>query len=164
MTATTAATAVLAVLGLLLGPAAPAGAARRGPWATVNVCDTAGHPDGIGIRGSMPGGGPRVRLLMRFVVQFRGPGGRWRPVGAAGDSGWVDAGSSGVRGSRQAGRTFTVTPPASGGTYLLRGVVRFEWRRGRQVVRHARVRTRAGHPGTAGADPPSFSAATCVVR
>jgi hypothetical protein len=164
MTATTAATAVLAVLGLLLGAGASAGAAGRGPWATVNVCDTAGHPDGVGIRGSMPGGGPRVRLRMRFVVQFRGAGGRWRPVGAAGDSGWVDAGSAGARGSRQAGRTFTVTPPASGGTYLLRGVVRFEWRRGKQVVRRGRVRTRAGHPGTAGADPPSFSAATCVVR
>jgi hypothetical protein len=36
----------------------PAAAARdAGPWATVNVCDTTGHPDGIGIRGSMPGPG-----------------------------------------------------------------------------------------------------------
>jgi hypothetical protein len=101
---------------------------------------------------------------MRFVVQFRGTGGRWRRVGAGGDSGWVDAGSAGVRGSRQAGRTFTVTPPAAGGTYLLRGVVRFQWLRGKTVVRRARTLTRGGHPGSAGADPPNYSAATCVVR
>src|SRR3712207_4761867 len=106
MTATAAATAVLAALGLLLAAAAPAAPAARGPWATVNVCDTAGHPDGVGIRGSMPGGGPGVRLLMRFAVQFRDKGGRWRRIGAAGDSGWVDAGSAGARSSRQAGQTF----------------------------------------------------------
>jgi hypothetical protein len=154
--------AVLAV-ALALAPSS-AGAAARGPWATVNVCDTAGHPDGIGIRGAMPGGGPGVRLFMRFVVQYRGPGGRWRPVGAAGDSGWVDAGSAGVRRTRQAGQTFTVQPPASRGAYLLRGAVRFQWRRGKAVVRRARALTRAGHPGSAGADPPNYSAATCVVR
>jgi hypothetical protein len=153
-----------AVLAFALVAVPPAGAAVRDPWATVNVCDTAGHPDGIGIRGSMPGGGHGVRLFMRFAVQYRGPGGRWRAVGAGGDSGWVDAGSAGVRGRRQAGRTFTVTPPASGGAYLLRGVVRFQWRRGRLVVRRARALTRGGHAGTAGADPPNYSAATCVVR
>jgi hypothetical protein len=157
--ATLAATFAVAVLA-----AAPAGAAARGPWATVNVCDTTGHPDGIGIRGSMPGGGARVGLFMRFVVQVRTGRGRWRPVGAAGDSGWIAAGSANRRATREAGRTFTVTPPRSGGAYVLRGVVRFQWRRGRQVVRRARAVTRAGHPGTAGADPPSHSAATCVVR
>lgn len=161
MTVTFAAALVLA-LALALAP--PAGAAARGPWATVNVCDTAGHPDGIGIRGSMPGSGPGVRLFMRFVVQYRGPGGRWRPVGAGGDSGWVGAGSAGVRGTRQAGQTFTVRPPASGGAYLLRGVVRFQWRRGKAVVRRARALTRGRHPGSAGADPANYSAATCVVR
>jgi hypothetical protein len=161
---TRASVALAAVSALLLASVPPAGAAARGPWATVNVCDTAGHPDGIGIRGSMPGGGPGVRLRMRFVVQFRGAGGHWRRVGAGGDSGWIDAGSAGVRGTRQVGRTFTVTPPASGGAYLLRGVVRFQWHHGKTIVRRARALTRGGHPGSAGADPPGYSAATCVVR
>ena len=156
--------AVVSAVLLLVASAPPAGAAARGPWATVNICDTAGHPDGIGIRGSMPGGGPGVRLAMRIVVQYRGPRGRWRRVGPGGDSGWIDAGSAGVRGTRQAGRTFTVTPPGSGGAYLLRGVVRFQWRRGKTVLRRARALTRGGHAGTAGADPPGYSAATCVVR
>jgi hypothetical protein len=158
-----AAAIVLVLLAGLLPAIAPAQAADRGPWATVNVCDTAGHPDGVGIRGSMPGAGPGVRLLMRFGVQYRA-GRRWRAVGPTGDSGWVDAGVAGPRAARQAGRTFTVVPPASGGAYVLRGVVRFQWRRGKAVIRQARAFTRGGHAGTGGADPPSYSAATCVVR
>jgi hypothetical protein len=155
--------AVLAAVAVA-APAPPAAARSKLLWATVNVCDTAGHPDGIGIRGAMPGTGDAAdRLFMRFRVQFRGRGGRWRALGPAGDSGWVDAGSGRAR-ARQAGRTFTVTPPARGGAFLLRGVVAFQWRRGGRVVRRARTRTRGGHPGTAGADPPSASAATCTVR
>ena len=48
------------------------------PWATVNVCDTVGHPDGIGIRGSMPGTGDRDdELFMRLQVQYRRSDGTW---------------------------------------------------------------------------------------
>jgi hypothetical protein len=60
--------------GVLLVPAAGAVA---GPWATVNVCDTAGHPDGIGIRAAMPGNGAAGdRMLVRLRVQFRDRRGR----------------------------------------------------------------------------------------
>jgi hypothetical protein len=62
------------------------------------------------------------------------------------------------------GRTFTIRPPAGGGVFVLRGVAIFEWRRGDSVVRRARRLTRGGHPGTAGADPAGYSAATCTIR
>jgi hypothetical protein len=154
----------LLTAGAVWAPAAPAAQRSKLLWATVNVCDTAGHPDGIGVRGSMPGTGDAAdRLFMRFRIQFRGRGGRWRAIGPAGDSGWVDVGSGRAR-ARQAGRTFTVVPPTRGGAFVLRGVVVFQWRRGGRVVRRGRARTRAGHPGTAGADPPSASAATCTIR
>jgi hypothetical protein len=42
-------------------------------------------------------------------------------------------------------------------------MVSFEWRRGKRVVQHTRAFTEAGHPGTAGAEPPDFSAATCEI-
>jgi hypothetical protein len=164
----------LAGLALLAGPAAAlAGpendrrAVAREPllWATVNVCDTVGHPDGMGVRGSMPGTGDRRdELFMRLQVEFRRADGLWRGVGRSGDSGFIDLGHGGAR-ARQAGRTFTVTPPAaSKPAFLLRGLVTFEWRRDGEVLRRARRATTAGHSGTLGADPPDFSAAACSIR
>ena len=65
---------------------------------------------------------------------------------------------------REVGRTFTIRPPAGGGAFVLRGVATFEWRRGDTVLRRERRLTRGGRPGTAGADPPGHSAATCTIR
>ena len=143
-----------------------AGALRgRLLWATVNVCDTAGHPDGIGIRGSMPGSGRRrIVLFMRFRVQFRRRDGRWASIGAGGDSGYVPVGSGRAR-VREAGRTFTLTPPGPRRPpHVVRGVVTFEWRRDGIVLRRAQRRTEGGHPNTVGSDPPGFSAAICEIR
>lgn len=133
-------------------------------WATVNVCDTADHPDTVGIRGSMPGSGRKdEEMFMRFQLQyFRAADKRWHNVGASGDSGFIDVGSARFR-ARQTGRNFTVTPPRIG-SFRLRGAVTFEWRRDGEVVRRARERTRSGHPRTKGADPEGFSAATCEVK
>ncbi|MCW3040177.1 MAG: hypothetical protein JWM31_2082 [Solirubrobacterales bacterium] len=133
-------------------------------WATVNVCDTADHPDTIGIRGSMPGNGVRAQeMYMRFQLQYLATDddGRWHNIGASGDSGWIDAGSAKYR-RRQTGRNFTVRPPESG-AFRLRGAVTFEWRKGTDVVRRARMSTTGGHGNTAGADPRGFSAASCSV-
>ena len=141
-------------------------AARDGqPWATVNVCDTVGHPDGIGIRGSMPGTGDRRdELFMRIQVQFRRADGTWGGLGRAADSGFVDVGHGAAR-VRQAGRTFTIMPPPiSRPAYVLRGIVTFDWRRDGTVVRRVRRVTAGGHPDTPGADPADFSAATCSIR
>ena len=162
--------ATLGVIALLMA-AAPAGAAARQAdpilhdkrlWATVNVCDTVGHPDSIGIRGSMPGDGQKAEVMyMRFQVQLFGADARWHNLEGA-DSGFVAVGSA--RKARQSGNTFTVTPPRPGAApYLMRGVVTFEWREAGQVVRHARRGTTAPHPNTAGSDPAGFSSATCTI-
>jgi hypothetical protein len=134
-------------------------------WATVNVCDTVGHPDGIGIRGSMPGTGDRDdELFMRLQVQYRRSDGSWRGLGRGADSGFIDLGHGAAR-VRQAGQTFTLSPPASGQpAFLLRGLVTFEWRRDGDVERRSRRLTTAGHPDAVSADPPGFSAATCSIR
>ena len=144
---------------LLLAAAAPrARAAEPDLWATVNVCDTAGHPNEIGIRASMPGGKPRTRLLMRFRVQYRELStGRWRVVRDA-DSGWRKAGKG--RPTREAGWSFEV---AGEGTRILRGVVTYRWKRNGHVVRNAKRITAGGHRSTDGADPATFSAATCRI-
>jgi len=160
----------LAVAVLAVVPAAALGGDGHGVprsallWATINVCDTVGHPDGVGIRGSMPGTGDRKESMwMRFELQSLDPDGRWADLPAGGDSGFLEVGSARYR-VRLTGRTFTVTPPAAGGVHTLRGIVTFEWREGDVVVRRAIRRTRSGHPRTAGADPPGYSAAFCSVR
>jgi hypothetical protein len=155
-------TCLLALLG-----AAPASAlaAHASPWATVNVCDTASNPDTIGIRGSMPATQRGAReLFMRFQVQYQRGDGSWRFLRSGGDSGFIDVGKAKGTGSRQAGHSFTVSPPRAGNVYTLRGLVTFEWRaKDGAVVRSTRRRTAAGHRSTAGADPAGFSAAECTV-
>jgi hypothetical protein len=158
---------VILALAALLATAAPAAAdAPRVPvvWATVNVCDTAQHPNEMGIRGSMTGLARYSRMYMRFRVQFQDSDGRWRTLknGPLSDSGWQRV-ATGRRGEHDAGWSFQFKPPATGGAHVLRGVVSFDWRRGKRVVRHMRAFTQPGHPGTAGADPVDFSAESCEI-
>jgi hypothetical protein len=153
----------LALLATAAAVVPGSASAAAEPWATVNVCDTEGHPDGLGIRVSMPGSGDAgERMFVRLRVQYRGRSGNWRAAGPQADSGWLDLGSGRAR-AREAGRTFTIRAPAAG-AFVLRGVAVFQWRRGDAVVRRERKLTRAGHPGTAGADPAGYSAATCTIR
>jgi hypothetical protein len=158
----TLASAALALAAVAVAPAAAT--AARGPWATVNVCDTAGNPDTIGIRGSMPGAGaPVAELFMRFQVQLQRDDGSWRLLGSA-DSGFVDLGRARARVTRQSGQSFRLSPPAAGNVYTVRGLVTFEWRaKDGTVIRRARRVTTGGHRSTAGADPPGFSAAECAI-
>ncbi len=143
--------------------AARAGDARY-VWATVNVCDTAGSPNTIGIRASMPGvrGDSEAQRYMRFVVQyFSREDSRWYRVAEGGDSGYLRAG--GGRRARQLGRSFRIEP-MPGESVLLRGRVYFQWRvKGRGVVRRSSAVTRRGHRSSAGDDPPGYSAATCTI-
>lgn len=122
-------------------------------WATVNVCDPPSQPDTVGVRGSMPGSGrASEQMFLRFELQYRrAADGRWVDVG---DSGFVDVGSGRYR-ARQTGRDFVVAPPASG-SFTLRGLVTFEWRRQGKVVRRARR-------ATADRVDPVAGAATCVL-
>jgi len=160
---------LVAVVALALVLAPDASAARtptKTPlWATVNVCDTARHPDAIGIRASMPGlPRKRARLYMRFRVQWRDPAdGLWHNIlGDGGDSGFVKIGRG--RATRQAGQIFRYQSPGQGKSLRLRGVVDFRWKLGPKVVRHSRRITERGHRSTAGADPKRYSAAVCVLR
>lgn len=155
---------LLATAALAALPSAGQSAPRRAPepWATVNVCDTETSQNKIGIRGSMPGMERKARMYMRFRVQYKNSEGRWRMVKSGADSDWRAIANT-RRGEHDAGHTFTFEPRASGGAWELRGVVTYKWRRGDRVVRRDRRLTEGGHPGTAGAEPADFSAATCAI-
>jgi hypothetical protein len=133
-------------------------------WATVNVCDTPGAPDTIGVRGSMPGTrvrGERMYLRIRLEYLARADQG-WHAVGHAGDSGRIYVGSA-FHPLREAGMSFSFAPPAEG-SLLLRGRVTFEWRLHRQVLYRAEQLTTAEHDDVAQSDPPGFSAAVCEIK
>lgn len=143
-------------------PRPPDATAQR-LWATINVCDTAAKPNGIGLRASMPGNDDAVTaMFMRFQVQYFNPkDGTWQNLSSGGDSGFVGVGSGRFR-AREAGRVFTLAPP-TGTSFQLRGLVTFEWRKGSKILRSIRRRTAPGHPSAAGADPVGYSSATCVI-
>jgi hypothetical protein len=145
-----------------LAPGELAWARAAEPWATVNVCDTETSQNQIGIRGSMPGMARKTRMLMRFRVQYKDAQDRWQTVTSGADSGWRTVATA-RRGEHDAGWTFEFQPRASGGAWELRGVVSFKWRRGDRVVQRDRRITEDGHPGTAGAEPADYSAATCAI-
>lgn len=150
-----------AAVAALLAPAAAPAAKPAAPWATVNVCDTAAHPDAIGVRARMPALGRRgERMRLRFLVQWRDADRVWRRVGDGGDSGWVRLGRARGR-AHETGRLFRFEAPPAGETQLLRGVVQFEWRVRGRVVRTRSAITEGGHRSSAGSDPKGYSAASC---
>jgi hypothetical protein len=152
---------LLCALVCLVALPAAASAART-PWATVNVCDTAANPDTVGVRGSMPGLAG-ASLFMRFQLQLQRDDGSWRTLGAA-DSGFIGVGRARLRSTKQAGHSFTLTPPPAGQVYTVRGLVTFEWRaKDGTLLRRSRRITTGGHRSTAGADPAAFSAAECTI-
>jgi hypothetical protein len=148
---------------LALTPAANAATTgTRDLWATVNVCDTAGSPNEMGVRARMPGDGRRHRMYMRFLAEFRNSKKQWEPVSGKGASSWLYAGSSLFR-TQELGYTFSFDPPKAGSSYLMRGLVQFQWRSKKgAVVRRTHLATEAGHP-TKGADPKNFTAASCSI-
>ncbi len=131
-------------------------------WATVDICNSAAHPNTIGIRGSMPGTGDKHEVMsMQFIVEYRSPTGHWHYLGGAGESKMLAVGN-GSAPVRQAGFDFAIARGST--TYTLRGVVVFEWRlNGRSIAEYVRA-TRAGHAAAVGADPAGYSAATCTIR
>jgi hypothetical protein len=131
-------------------------------WATIDVCNPSDQPYTVGVRGSMPSDGQQHdEMLMRFRLQYMDPTfKRWIDLpGAA--SAFIAVGS--VRSARQAGRSFVLYAPPAGGSYTLRGVVSFQWRRGSRVVATISRASSAGHRSLSGADPANFSAAICRI-
>jgi hypothetical protein len=131
-------------------------------WATIDVCSPPDQRDTIGIRGSMPGdGSARDSMFMRFRLQhvdatLR----RWVDLANAA-SRFMAVGTSSF--GREGGVSFTLYRPPSGTSYVLRGVVTFQWRHGSKVLGTLSRATGSGHPGSTGSDPRNYSAATCHI-
>lgn len=165
----------LAIAAALLAAPGSAFAAKPADpalWATVNICDTAAHPDTMGVRASMPGNGTSERLWIRVHAQFRDDATNvYSDLGASARSPWRVLGSARFT-RREGGYSFHFAPPPEGRVYTLRARVEYEWRARRRrngalktvVVRRATRFTTAGHPGAAGGDPKGFSAAACQLR
>lgn len=133
-------------------------------WATVNICDTKNHPDAIGIRGHAPGRQTRANIYMRFFVQYQKKG-SWAFVQKNGGpltTGWRKIGAATYPEWRESGATFPFTLKP-GQSYLLRGLVQFEWRTHGNVIRHEQATTTSGHSEAAHGDPHGYSAATCFI-
>jgi hypothetical protein len=165
-------TPIIAALAALAATAAVAGGAFAGAqdqrlvaagavkyqWSTVNICDTAKHPDQLGIRARMPGNGTRQTMRMRFFAQYLKKG-SWLDM-KNGMSPWRVAGSADFTW-QELGWTFSIDL-APGDGYPMRGLVKFQWRRHGRTVRSAHAYTSAHHPTGAG-DPANYSAATCFM-
>ncbi len=140
-------------------------------WATVNFCDPATPPEGIGpntigIRASMPGSRDgREIMYMRFRLQFfKDADQKWHSVtGGLSDSGWTRVGFARYK-ARQGGRYFfNVKPPPGKTTVQMRGKVNFEWRLRGEVVRKASKLTTKGHRSSAGSFPAGYTEANCTI-
>jgi hypothetical protein len=164
--------ALLAAVAVLLSSDTAVAVPTKVPWATVNVCDTAGKRNTVGIRAGIPGNGTAQRMYIRFQVQWYRPS-RRRYESLDPPSTWVDAGSARFR-SAQRGFSFSaIDDPPAGERFKLRGLVRFQWRERRSVegskrtrevvVKRARRITRGGFKGVKGGDPPGRSDAVCVI-
>jgi hypothetical protein len=158
------ATAIATACCCLAAVPSAGGATRpKDLWATVNLCDTAIHPDMMGVRASMPGDAQHTKMYMRFVAQYYERTKQlWSDVQGSSISHWILVGS-GDFARRQGGYTFAFDPPKSGKTFVLRGAVDFKWTKGSRIVRTAHVNTKSGHPGTKGADPATYSAGLCEI-
>jgi hypothetical protein len=131
-------------------------------WATIDVCSPADQPNTVGIRGSMPGDKRAGdRMYMSFRLQYMTTSDQWVNLASGASSGFVAVGSG--ASSRQGGTSFELKPVAGKPAVTLRGVVDFEWRRGKKIVVSGTESTSAGHRSLAGADPADFSAAACVI-
>ena len=156
------------VLALLLALAlpAPAAASHADLWATINICDTETYPNVLGVRASMPGNESRQTMWMRFRATYYDRATEtWHRVPGDSQSPWIKAGSAHVN-ARQAGRRFTIEPPLPTSTHVVRGVVKFQWRRRKtgEIVHRAKKVTLAGHPTGSYGDPYDYSAGLCEIR
>jgi hypothetical protein len=144
--------------------AAPADADAAPAWATVNVCDSAASPNGVGVRASLPGDGSNAQMAARLTVQWlNARSGAWEPVEGVPSSPWLSAGSA-RQLSAQVGWTFEFDQPAPGTGFQIRGLAELEWRRGATVVRRESQVTSGGLAGVDAGEPLGTSLASCILR
>jgi hypothetical protein len=143
-------------------PSAHALLSSRELWATIDVCNPADQPDTVGIRGSMPGDRhSHDKMYMSFRLQYMNATKHWVNLSSGATSAFVAVGSG--ASARQGGTSFELKPVAGKPAVTLRGVVDFQWRRGATVLAAGALPSAAGHKSLAGADPPGYSAASCII-
>lgn len=131
-------------------------------WATIDVCNPPDQPDTVGIRGSMPGDHQtHDTMYMRFRLQYMNTTTKaWTELSKA-SAAYTAVGSG--SSARQAGRSFQLNPVTGQPSFMLRGVVSFQWRHGKTVLAQVSRTTSPGRQSLAGSDPTGFSAATCQI-
>jgi hypothetical protein len=98
------------------GPASGQGDELTATWAKLNIC----NPTQLGARAQLAGDGSSDRMAVRFTAQWLSPDG-WVPLSGQATSPWQDAGSAEFTW-QQAGWTFSLNVPETGGSYQLRAV------------------------------------------
>jgi hypothetical protein len=142
-------------------PNAHALLASRELWATIDVCSPVDQPDTVGVRGSMPGDGHAAdKMYMSFHLQYMSAAKQWVDLESAVPAfGAVGGGAA----AREGGSSFQLVPVVGKPASELRGVVDFQWRRGRKVLLSTSRPTTAGRKSVTGSDPAGYSAATCLI-
>jgi hypothetical protein len=131
-------------------------------WATIDVCTPPDQRDYVGIRGSMPGDKQsHDKMYMSFHLQYMSADKKWVDLASAKAPAYIYVGQGGS--VRQGGRSFQLVPRSGEPASTLRGVVSYQWRRGKTVLQSTTRPTTAGHKSLAGADPAGFSAASCLI-
>lgn len=138
-------------------------------WATVDVCNSPHHPNTVGVRGSMPGdGNTRDKMYMSFRLQYLNTVSNvWVDVPTSSAPtfssapAFVSVGAGAT--ARQGGTSFQLVPVVGRAAVRMRGVVDFQWRRGRKVLQSTSRPTTPKHKSLAGAEPKGYSAATCLI-
>jgi len=132
-------------------------------WATIDVCSPIDQPDTVGIRGSMPGDKhAHDKMYMSFRLQYMdATTKKWLDLASGAGPAFVAVGPGGS--VRQGGRSFQLVPKAGKPAFTLRGVVDYQWRRGKTVLQSTSRPTSDGHMSLAGADPAGFSSASCLI-
>ena len=132
-------------------------------WATIDVCSPPDQRNYVGVRGSMPGDKhAHDRMYMRFRLQYMDAAAKhWVDLASTRSSSFVFVGPGST--VRQGGRSFQLVPRTGKPAAELRGVVEYQWRRGKTVVQSTSRATGAGHKSLAGADPAGYSSATCSI-
>jgi hypothetical protein len=132
-------------------------------WATIDVCSPGDQPNTVGIRGSMPGDGQaHEKMYMSFRLQYLDSATKaWVNLLSGSSPTFIPVGAA--ASPRQGGRSFQLVPVAGKPPVTMRGVVNFQWRRGKTITHRATRPTSSGHMSLAGADPAGASAGTCVI-
>jgi hypothetical protein len=170
---------LMATICLVLGAsavvsAAPAGADSPSPgriraavtkaekshrlWATINICNSRGYRDDLGVRGQMPALGFAAWLSMDVKLYYYASGRkRFVPVPTRGTK-LVRLGRS-SSGLQQSGALFQFSPHQP----RLKATITFIWRRSGRLLGETTRSTTGGHRNADYARPPHYSAATCTI-